>query len=115
MTEYWGISGDYYLALTICSDICPWTLSVPRSSVFFFFELITLVIVYEYTAVAGTPDVGEDVVKEVAATVDREEESSCTRLLAAAAERVWDIFLQNKREVGKFPFLLFICYKVRHR
>lgn len=63
-----------------------------------------MVIVNEYTAIAGTPDVGEDVVKEVEADVDREEESSCTRLLAAAAERVWDIFLQNKREVRKFCF-----------
>ena len=38
--------------------------------------------------------------EEIEAGVEREEESSCTRLLAAAAERVWDIFLQNKREVG---------------
>ena len=32
--------------------------------------------------------------------VSEQEESSCTRLLAAAAERVWDIFVQNKREVS---------------
>lgn len=45
-------------------------------------------------AVSSSLDVGE----EIEAAVEREEESSCTRLLAAAAERVWDIFLQNKRE-----------------
>jgi len=32
--------------------------------------------------------------------LEQEEESSCSRLLAAAAERVWDIFVQNKREVS---------------
>ena len=32
--------------------------------------------------------------------LESEEEASCTRLLAAAAERVWDIFVQNKREVS---------------
>lgn len=58
-------------------------------------------------------DVGEKTSEEpeVATAVSLEEESSCTRLLAVAAERVWDIFLQNKREVGRltcshfYPFL----------
>ena len=60
--------------------------------------------------VVGTTDIGEEVSEEIEAEVDREEDSSCTRLLAAAAERVWDIFLQNKREVrfycSFFVFLL---------
>lgn len=60
--------------------------------------------------VVGTTDIGEEVSEEIEAKVDREEDSSCTRLLAAAAERVWDIFLQNKREVrfysSFFVFLL---------
>ncbi|KAK2551506.1 WD repeat and FYVE domain-containing protein 3 [Acropora cervicornis] len=40
----------------------------------------------------------EELEPEVATAVSLEEESSCSRLLAAAAERVWDIFLRNKRE-----------------
>ena len=60
--------------------------------------------------VVGTTDIGEEVSEEIEAEVGREEDSSCTRLLAAAAERVWDIFLQNKREVrfssSFFVFLL---------
>ena len=60
--------------------------------------------------VVGTTDIGEEVSEEIEAEVDRGEDSSCTRLLAAAAERVWDIFLQNKREVrfysSFFVFLL---------
>ena len=59
--------------------------------------------------VVGTTDIGEEVSEEIEAEVDHED-SSCTRLLAAAAERVWDIFLQNKREVrfysSFFVFLL---------
>ena len=52
-------------------------------------------------AVVGSPDVGEEITEEVDEGVSvREEDSSCTRLLAAAAERVWDIFVQNKREVS---------------
>ena len=60
--------------------------------------------------VVGATDIGEEVSEEIEAEVDRAEDSSCTRLLAAAAERVWDIFLQNKREVrfysSFFVFLL---------
>ena len=60
--------------------------------------------------VVGATDIGEEVSEEIEGEVDREEDSSCTRLLAAAAERVWDIFLQNKREVrfysSFFVFLL---------
>ncbi|XP_048589940.1 WD repeat and FYVE domain-containing protein 3-like [Nematostella vectensis] len=49
------------------------------------------------------PGPGSEVAEEVPEVLDEwvevpEEESSCTRLLAAAAERVWDIFLKNKRE-----------------
>ena len=58
--------------------------------------------------VGGTPDIGEEVTEKIEAEVDHEEDSSCTRLLAAAAERVWDIFLQNKREVRFYSsFFLF--------
>ena len=55
---------------------------------------------FSCTAVVGTPDVGEEMTEEVDTYVSEQEESSCSRLLAAAAERVWDIFVQNKREVG---------------
>ena len=59
--------------------------------------------------VVGTTDIGEEVSEEIEAEVDREEDSSCTRLLAAAAERVWDIFLQNKREVRFYSsFFVFL-------
>lgn len=64
---------------------------------------------FSRTAIVGSLDVGEEVTEEVDAEVlENEEESSCSRLLAAAAERVWDIFVQNKREVsnrkGNFYF-----------
>lgn len=50
----------------------------------------------------GSLDVGEEMTEVVGAdhVSEQEELSSCTRLLAAAAERVWDIFVQNKREVS---------------
>ncbi|XP_078381850.1 WD repeat and FYVE domain-containing protein 3-like isoform X3 [Oculina patagonica] len=56
-------------------------------------------------AIVGTPDVGEEATEEVDSDLlESEEESSCTRLLAAAAERVWDIFVQNKREAMEDAF-----------
>lgn len=55
--------------------------------------------------VVGSPDVGIEMTEEVDADhVSEQEESSCTRLLAAAAERVWDIFVQNKREAMEEAF-----------
>ena len=63
-------------------------------------EDCNLTVIILFIVIVGTPDVGEEITEDIEADVDREEESSCTRLLAAAAERVWDIFLQNKREVG---------------
>lgn len=60
-----------------------------------------IILLLSCTVVVGTPDVGEEITEEVDEDVsEQEEESSCTRLLAAAAERVWDIFVQNKREVS---------------
>lgn len=58
-------------------------------------------MLFRCIAIVGTPDVGEEMTEEVDTEVlESEEEASCTRLLAAAAERVWDIFVQNKREVS---------------
>lgn len=60
-----------------------------------------IILLLSCAVVVGTPDVGEEITEEVDEDVlEQEEESSCTRLLAAAAERVWDIFVQNKREVS---------------
>lgn len=58
--------------------------------------------IFSCAAVVGSLDVGEEMTEEVGAdhVSEQEELSSCTRLLAAAAERVWDIFVQNKREVS---------------
>ena len=47
----------------------------------------------------STPDIGEEAKEDLETDAAEAEDSSCSRLLAAAAERVWDIFMQNKREV----------------
>ena len=70
-------------------------------------------MLFSYVAVVGTPDIGEEVTEEVDTDVsEREEESSCTsaHLLAVAAERVWNLFVENKREVGATYTLAFTVY-----
>jgi len=70
-----------------------------------------LLVMGTHKSVDVSEKTSEELESEVATSVSLEEESSCSRLLAAAAERVWDIFLQNKREVGRLtcphfcPFL----------
>ena len=70
-------------------------------------------MLFSYVAVVGTPDIGEEVTEEVDTDVsEREEESSCTsaHLLAVAAERVWNLFVENKREVCATYTLAFTVY-----
>lgn len=57
-----------------------------------------LLVMGTHKYVDASEKTSEELEPEVATAVSLEEESSCSRLLAAAAERVWDIFLQNKRE-----------------
>ena len=72
-------------------------LSLLRLQFIYFIYLI----LFSWLVVVGTPDIGEEITEGVDESVsEQEEESSCSRLLAAAAERVWDIFVQNKREVS---------------
>ena len=66
-----------------------------------YFIYFIYLILFSWLAVVGTLDIGEEITGGVDESVsEQEEESSCSRLLAAAAERVWDIFVQNKREVS---------------
>lgn len=78
-----------------------------------YFIYFIYLIPFSWLAVVGTPDIGEEITEGVDESVsEQEEESSCSRLLAAAAERVWDIFVQNKREVS-FKKVI-VCFHKTH-
>ena len=89
---------NFYFDFEIASSTCPVSHidsfdMHPVDQFLFFLVIFSVTLVVE-----GSFDVAEEA-KEDNTVVEREEEASCARLLAAAAERVWDIFLQNKREV----------------
>ena len=72
-------------------------------------------MLFSWLAVVGTPDIGEEITEGVDESVsEQEEESSCSRLLAAAAERVWDIFVQNKREVSFKKVIVLTTHTLHH-